>query len=235
MRHLVMAAVLGAGTIMTCWTPGSAASLVLAQAGSAAEAADLAHWKRILDSRDPDDFRGYLNKFPDGIFAELARIRLEALGRVDKPAAAAPKPKPPPSRSSAGLAPDHPLKQFDGRYVGRIKRTWFSDFTVRGKCPHRHELSLVIKDGRILEHSKLPLGLELDLKKDRVVAKKGWVKLEAFGGIDEKGRLKDVYADVFFVGLNFIKIYFQGDLAEGTWQNRMRECGGVYKLAREEE
>ncbi len=235
MRHLVLAAMLAAGTIIACWTPASAAFPMLAQAGSAAEAADLAHWKRILDSRDPDDFREYLDTFPDGIFAELARIRLQTLDQGGEPAAAAPKPRLPAPEDSAGSAPGHPLKRFDGRYVGRIKRTWFTDFTVRGRCPNRHELTLVIEDGRIVEHSKLPLDLKVELKKDRVVAKKGRLKLEAFGSIDEKGRLKGVHADVFFVGLTFVKIYFEGDLVEGTWQNRMRECGGVYKLGRVEE
>jgi len=54
-------------------------------------AAELALWIRIKNSHDPKEFDAYLNKYPAGEFAELARIRLRALGSKSD---ATPPPKP---------------------------------------------------------------------------------------------------------------------------------------------
>lgn len=40
--------------------------------------AELTFWNSIKDSENPDMFRAYLNKFPEGTFAELARLNLDA-------------------------------------------------------------------------------------------------------------------------------------------------------------
>ncbi len=57
---------------------------------------DLAFWDAVKDSADAADFRSYLAKFPDGVFSELAKRRMENLSK-DKRAALAPsavkKPK----------------------------------------------------------------------------------------------------------------------------------------------
>jgi len=41
---------------------------------------DLEFWKSIKDSGDKDKFIAYINKFPDGVYADLARIEIKALG-----------------------------------------------------------------------------------------------------------------------------------------------------------
>ena len=38
---------------------------------------ELTFWNSIKDSENPDMFRAYLNKYPDGTYAELARINIE--------------------------------------------------------------------------------------------------------------------------------------------------------------
>jgi adenylate cyclase len=38
---------------------------------------ELTFWNSIKDSGNPDMFRAYLNKYPDGTYAELARINIE--------------------------------------------------------------------------------------------------------------------------------------------------------------
>ena len=38
---------------------------------------ELTFWNSIKDSRNPDMFRAYLNKYPDGTYAELAQIHLD--------------------------------------------------------------------------------------------------------------------------------------------------------------
>lgn len=45
-------------------------------------AIDLAFWDSIKNSKNPSDFQAYLQKFPNGSFADLARIRLTALGEA---------------------------------------------------------------------------------------------------------------------------------------------------------
>jgi len=51
------------------------------QAGDAASllAVELSFWDSIKNSDDPEEFAAYLRKYPDGQFAELARIRMRAL------------------------------------------------------------------------------------------------------------------------------------------------------------
>jgi adenylate cyclase len=41
-------------------------------------AIELAFWTSVKDSSDPDEYLAYLNRYPDGTFAELARARLES-------------------------------------------------------------------------------------------------------------------------------------------------------------
>ena len=41
---------------------------------------DRALWDSVKDSRDVNDFKAYLNKFPNGLFADVAANRIRALG-----------------------------------------------------------------------------------------------------------------------------------------------------------
>lgn len=54
--------------------------------------AEIAYWESVRNSSDPADFRAYLEQYPQGTFAALARNRLAALGQ--KPAGA-PEATPP--------------------------------------------------------------------------------------------------------------------------------------------
>jgi uncharacterized caspase-like protein len=62
-------------------------------------------WQSIQASTDPNDFQAYLERYPDGAFAPLARNRLNALTRQEEPEVAAltppqqplPTPQPEPS------------------------------------------------------------------------------------------------------------------------------------------
>ena len=60
-------------------------SALLEEAGSAgkepeADAVELAYWDTMKDSDNPDMFRAYLERYPDGAFAPLANVRLGELG-----------------------------------------------------------------------------------------------------------------------------------------------------------
>lgn len=59
--------------------------------------AEILYWESIKDSREHDDYISYLECFPDGLFASLARRRLERPERVDflpESPSAAPQPQP---------------------------------------------------------------------------------------------------------------------------------------------
>ena len=73
-------------------TPGSTSSSSGAGGDGVKEqqiAAEREFWQSIKDSRNPANFRAYLTRYPDGIFADLARNWLKELERIadgDSPA-----------------------------------------------------------------------------------------------------------------------------------------------------
>jgi hypothetical protein len=66
--------------------------------------AEMVFWESVRSSSDPADFRAYLEQYPNGKFAVLARNRLSALN--PKPAIPAPAAAPPasPAAGPGGLA-----------------------------------------------------------------------------------------------------------------------------------
>lgn len=62
---------------------------------------EIVFWESVRNSTDPADFRAYLEKYPQGNFAALARNRLAVLGQ--KPAAAPDAPAPPPAKAASRL------------------------------------------------------------------------------------------------------------------------------------
>ncbi|MGF1527454.1 MAG: hypothetical protein ACFCBW_11780 [Candidatus Competibacterales bacterium] len=63
-------------------------------------------WQSIQDSREPEDFRAYLESFPNGAFVAEARERLAALGVPAPPAASPADPTPVPDTPT----PDTPAE-----------------------------------------------------------------------------------------------------------------------------
>ncbi|MDB5532962.1 MAG: hypothetical protein JWO28_1277 [Hyphomicrobiales bacterium] len=68
-------------------------------------AAEIAFWNSVKDSKNPAELRAYLQSFPAGIFAQLARVRIE---EMEKPRAVTapnptPTPTPQPGLQSAGF------------------------------------------------------------------------------------------------------------------------------------
>lgn len=54
--------------------------------------ADIAYWNGIKASKNADDYRAYLEKYPNGEFVELAKLRIEQLSPAAAPAPAAVPP-----------------------------------------------------------------------------------------------------------------------------------------------
>jgi hypothetical protein len=68
---------------------------------------EIMFWESIRASNDPADFRAYLEQYPQGKFAALARNRLAALGHTPAPPAPA-KPAPASSAASAQISASAP-------------------------------------------------------------------------------------------------------------------------------
>jgi hypothetical protein len=61
-------------------------------------------WESIKDSRDPKEFDAYIQQFPDGVFAMLARGRLQQLQNAEAAANRTPGPAGAPATAAPGLA-----------------------------------------------------------------------------------------------------------------------------------
>ena len=59
----------------------------------AEDSAEITFWDSVRDSKNPDELKAYLDAYPNGKFAPLARIRIKSLGGT-APAAAQPEAKP---------------------------------------------------------------------------------------------------------------------------------------------
>lgn len=79
---------------------------LLAQA-TGDDRAELAFWDAVKDSKNPDEFKAYLDTYPKGKFAALARVRMDALKKQAEPAAAAPA-APAASTTSTSSSSDLP-------------------------------------------------------------------------------------------------------------------------------
>lgn len=95
---------------------GSAHSpAAFAQAPS--EAAETSLWDSVKDSRDPAEIRVYLDKFPNGIFAPLARIRLRNLegSKTAAPPSSTPPQQQQPSTTASALTSESIIREVQDR------------------------------------------------------------------------------------------------------------------------
>jgi class 3 adenylate cyclase len=75
------------------------------EAHEEASKTELTFWQSIAESETPGDYQAYLDKYPDGVFAELARFRLESLAKS--------KPEPSPEETQIELAFWDSIKDHD--------------------------------------------------------------------------------------------------------------------------
>ena len=68
-------------------------------------ALELAFWDAVKNSTSPADYRAYLEQYPKGRFAALARVRANTDTASNKPAAATPDPAPRPTPVLAAETP----------------------------------------------------------------------------------------------------------------------------------
>lgn len=67
--------------------------------------ADITFWESIKDSKNPAEYKAYLDTFPSGKFAALARARIAGLAPAAAPAAPAAAPAPTPAAAPAAPPP----------------------------------------------------------------------------------------------------------------------------------
>jgi tetratricopeptide (TPR) repeat protein len=87
---------------------------------------ELDFWNQVKDSKSPDDYQAYLNKYPNGEFVDLAKLRIQ---QYAKPADATPTPVPTTTTAPAPSVPA-PLPTFEAvsqavypKSSGRVRAT----------------------------------------------------------------------------------------------------------------
>lgn len=78
---------------------------------SVTQEVELVYWKDVKDSTDPEDLHGFLEKFPTGIYADLARRRLRRLAGTPDTVIGAPGftgSMPAPLGTQPGFSPSQP-------------------------------------------------------------------------------------------------------------------------------
>ena len=84
------------------------AALGGAPARAAADQAEIAFWRAVQFTLNPDELQAYLDAYPNGAFAALARIRLSELRAKAAPGGTPPGPPLPMPRQTAAPLPSIP-------------------------------------------------------------------------------------------------------------------------------
>jgi PQQ-dependent catabolism-associated CXXCW motif protein len=86
---------------------------------------ELAFWDSIRDSDQKADYEAYLQKYPSGNFAPLAKERIRRLQTASLPSTAAPVPTPAPAPSSRSTAPSPDAqKKYEEQRVLAARQAW---------------------------------------------------------------------------------------------------------------
>lgn len=132
--------------------PSVAVAAAPAVASAPDQSAEVAFWNSVADSDDKIQLESYLNAFPEGLYAPLARAKIAALGK-------APAAQPPSAAPS--VAPSHP-------YDGTWRFTWevvsgfaHSDWCRAGESGTQ---DLVFRNGRFKGDMRSEKGGLADLK-----------------------------------------------------------------------
>jgi hypothetical protein len=160
------------------------------------------HWQSVKDTNDPAQVQTYLDQYPSGAFAGLARARLAALQRTG--AAAAP----------AAAGGTHP---FDGTW----NTVMHCERAHDGARGYTWRFPVVIKESRLAGEHRNPRNTGA-LKLSGVIAPNGSATLDALGTTGDEdfsvGRLRP--------GTNYtytVSARFEGNQGSGR-RNEIRAC-----------
>ena len=126
----------GTGTAVAALPPATASG------APANPAVEVAFWQSIQGAQDPAMFKDYLRRFPQGTFAELARLKVREL--ETQQATVAPRA---PAAAAAPAAPSG--KAFDGR--------WRLSLNLGGQCSALTNDALTIAESKAASNLYHPL------------------------------------------------------------------------------
>jgi hypothetical protein len=90
--------------LLLCLVGAAAPAFVSVPAAIAQDAAEIAFWESVRDSKNPAELQAYLDAYPNGAYAALAKIRIGTLGGTVT-TAPAPEPAPAPATTTTTTAP----------------------------------------------------------------------------------------------------------------------------------
>ena len=174
---------------------------------------ELTFWEAIKDSGDPADYKAYLEAYPEGRFAALARVRART-----KPAAAATEvaaltpQQTAPLETSAASAYDPTTASLGGRFDGK----WALKLDTVGGCPLQVGTTATI----VSLNSKLSGSFRIGSYGVYTIS----------GSIRPSGDLEKAYLQ----GRYPIKLNgsISGDKGTGWWTGASGECDGSLSLVR---
>ena len=130
-----------------------AAVLLVASPAYSQSAGEIAFWESVRDSRNPAELQAYLDQYPNGTFATLARTRLAALSA--KPA---PRPAPQPQRVEQPPASVPSQSYAAGVRMPLVGDSWTyrlsfpPRFGIRRELPRTHVVRVdAVSDGKIID------------------------------------------------------------------------------------
>jgi hypothetical protein len=87
-----------------------------------ASSVEISFWESVKDSKDPAELQAYLDKYPNGTFSGLAKIRLDRLKKTpaDEASVAATAPAPAP----VNAAPSDPFPKAGDTWTYRYTDLW---------------------------------------------------------------------------------------------------------------
>src|SRR5215467_1343647 len=95
----------------------------LAQA-PAASPVEISFWESVKDSKDPAELQAYLDKYPNGAFSALAKIRLDRLKKAPAEAAAPAAAATAPAAPAVAAASDPSFPKAGDTWTYRYTDLW---------------------------------------------------------------------------------------------------------------
>lgn len=135
------------------------------------QSAEIVFWQSISSSTYADDFIAYLERYPQGVFAPLARNKLKRMSIVVMP------PKAPKVSRMPKVIVEDPLTKFDGIWK------WVLD--LDGWCYGMITEPISVKNGKLLASYSSPLGLTMLFRGD--ISENGKASVRSEGAVTGKG------------------------------------------------
>ena len=202
---------------------------------------ELAYWQSIKDLQDPADFKAYLQQYPTGTFAALARARLakESAAKTAKAATATLKPAEAPSKpataaeasappaAAAPTAPQPPTIEASAKFDGRWMVTVTCPKSLDGADPYTYDFNADVKGAVLHGERNATKQTGGTLVLDGHIGADGAAELEARGTV---GRAR--YAiNHMSEGAGFthaVLAHFDGAQGNGSWVAN-RVCTFAFK------